>query len=173
MSKKLILGITAISCLIGVLGCVCEPCSEGQKNKELVAEALALTEAGDWERLEQYYAPDFVRHCQANPGFEVTDFEGFKELMVRDAKSFPNRKIVLHRLVAEDDLVAFWGTFSGTQDGPMEPFPATGERMEVDFGGFHRIADGKIVETWVTWDNLSGLTQLGLYPPAMAEGTPD
>jgi steroid delta-isomerase-like uncharacterized protein len=156
--------------MIAAASCMRDPFDEGQKNKELVAEALALTEAGDWEGLAEYYAPDFLRYCQATPGFEVTDFEGFKEVMARDAKSFSNRKMVLHRIVAEDDLVAFWGSFSGTQDGPMGAFPASGKRMEVDFGGIHRIADGKIVETWVTWDNLSGLAQLGLYPPQEEEG---
>jgi len=173
MSKVWLFGIAVIGCLIGVLGCVCEPCDEGQKNKELVAEALALTEAGDFEGLAEFYAPDFVRHCQATCGFEVTDFEGFKELMIRDAESFSNTKMVLHRLVAEDDLVAFWGTYSGIQDGPMGPFPATGKQMEVDFGGIHRIVNGKIAETWVTWDNPAGLAQLGHYPPASEEGAPE
>jgi len=171
MSKVWLFGIAVIGCLIGVLGCVCEPCDEGQRNKELVAEALALTEAGDWERLEDYYHPDFVRHCQATPSHEVTDFEGFKELMDRDAESFSDAKMELHRLVAEDDLVAFWGTYSGIQNGPMGAFPATGKQMKVDFGGIHRIADGKIIETWVTWDNLAGLTQLGHFPPAPEKGT--
>jgi predicted ester cyclase len=170
MTTRWILGAVVIVSLAVVLSCVCEPCDEGQKNKELVAEALALTEAGDWERLAEYYAPDFVRHCQATPGFEVTDFEGFKELMIRDAESFSNTRMVLHRLVAEDDLVAFWGTYCGIQDGPMGPYPATGKQMDVDFGGTHRIVDGKIAETWVTWDNLSGLAQLGLYPPAPEKG---
>ena len=71
--------------------------------------------------------------------------------------------------LSEDDLVAFWATWSGTQDGPMGPFPATGKKMELDFGGLHRVADGKIVESWMTWDNLTGLTQVGLYPPEPPE----
>jgi predicted ester cyclase len=173
VSKKGLLGIAVIGCLIGVLGCVCEPCDEGQKNKELVAEALAVTEAGDLDRLEEFYTKDFVRHCQATPELEVTDFQGFKELIIRDRESFSDSKMILHRLVAEDDLVAFWGTYSGIQDGPMGPFPATGERMDVDFGGIHRIVDGKIAETWVTWDNLNGLAQLGHYPPVPEEGIPE
>jgi hypothetical protein len=41
--------------------------------------------------------------------------------------------------------------------------------MEIDFAGVHRIEDGKIAETWVTWDNLVGLTQLGLWPPSELE----
>jgi hypothetical protein len=43
--------------------------------------------------------------------------------------------------------------------------------MELDFAGMHRIADRKIVETWVTWDNLAGLTQLGLFPPQPPDAT--
>jgi len=68
-------------------------------------------------------------------------------------------------LVAEGDRVAFWGTFTGTQEGPMGPFPATGRRLESEIGGMFRIETGKLAELWVTWDNLSGLAQLGLFPP--------
>ncbi|MBD3854861.1 MAG: ester cyclase, partial [Acidobacteria bacterium] len=78
-------------------------------------------------------------------------------------------KLTVTRLIAEDDLVAFWATYSGIQDGPMGPFPATGKPLELDFAGMHRINDGKIVETWVIWDNLTGLMQLGFYPPEPVE----
>ena len=32
-------------------------------------------------------------------------------------------------------------------------------------GGSVLIEGGKIAETWVTWDNLTALTELGLWPP--------
>ncbi|MCG6948082.1 MAG: ester cyclase [Acidobacteria bacterium] len=166
MSKKLILGITVISCLIGVLGCVCEPCSEGQKNKELVADAFAAINALELDKLDQWIAHDYVRHCQATPDFNVTSLEDFKAYLMSELGSVSKPEMVIHRMVAEDDLVAFWATYTGIQDGPIGPFPATGKRMELDFSGMHRIADGKIVETWVTWDTLTALTQLGLYPSA-------
>jgi predicted ester cyclase len=53
----------------------------------------------------------------------------------------------------------------------MGPYPATGKRLELDVAGMHRIADGKIAESWLIWDNLTGLTQLGLFPPAPPETT--
>ena len=68
-------------------------------------------------------------------------------------------------LVAEGDLVAIWGSYAGTHTGQMGPYAATGKRMVSDMGGVHRFAHGKIVETWVTWDNLSMLDQLGLWSP--------
>jgi steroid delta-isomerase-like uncharacterized protein len=141
------------------------------RNKELVAEAFTAVEAGDFDRLDQFIAEDYVRHCQATPDITVASLAEFKDFLARDRATVSDPKLVHHRLVAEDDLVAFWITYSGVQDGPMGPYPATDKRMELDCAGIHRIADGKIVESWITWDNITALTQLGLLPPSPAEPT--
>jgi predicted ester cyclase len=171
MTRRLLLGSVVTVGLVVVLGCVCEPCDEGKKNKELVAEVFAVIEAGEFDKLDQFIAEDYIRHCQATPDVQVTSLEGLKEFLRGDLETVSDPKMVIHRMLAEDDLVAFWATYSGIQDGPMGPYPATGKRMELDFAGMHRIADDKIVETWVTWDNLTGLTQLGLFPPEPPEAT--
>ena len=166
-----------LRCLVTVIGsflmigCLCGECDEVAGNKELVAEVFEIVESGNLDRLDEYIATDYVRHCQATPDVQVTSLEGLKEFLVRDLETVSDPKMVLHRMLAEDDLVAFWATYSGIQDGPMGPYPATGKRMELDFAGMHRIADDKIVETWVIWDNLTGLTQLGLFPPQPPETT--
>jgi len=169
MTRRWFLGAIVIVGLATVMSCVCEPCDEGMRNKELVAEAFAVVEAGEFDKLDQFIAADYVRHCQATPDIEVTSLEEFKEFLAKDRETVSDPKMVLHRMIAEDDLVAFWITYSGVQDGPFGPFPATGERMELDCAGIHRIADGKVVETWITWDNLTALTQLGLFPPPAPE----
>jgi steroid delta-isomerase-like uncharacterized protein len=171
MTRRWLLGSVVILGLVVVSSCVCEPCDEGKKNKELVAEVFAVVEAGEFDKLDQYITEDYVRHCQATPDVNVTSLEGFKEFLASDRAAVPDQKLILHRLVAEDDLVAFWITYSGIQDGPMGPYPATGKRIELDVAGMHRIADGKIAESWLIWDNLTGLTQLGLLPPAPPEAT--
>jgi len=174
-----------LRCLVTVvgstlmIGCLCGECDEVAENKELVADVFEIVEAGDLDRqiveagdldrLDEYIADDYVRHCQATPDVEVTSLEGLKEFLLNDRETVPNPKITVTRLIAEDDLVAFWATFSGIQEGPMGPFPATGKLLELDMAGMHRIDDGKIVETWVIWDNLTGLTQLGLFPPETVE----
>jgi predicted ester cyclase len=171
MTRRWLPGVAVIASLVVLLGCVCEPCDEGKKNKELVAEAFAAVEAGEFDRLDQFIAENYVRHSQATPGVEVTSLDQFKEFLVNDRKTVSDPKIIIHRLVAEDDLVAFWSTYSGIQDGPMGPQPATGKRMELDMAGMHRIADDKIVESWVIWDNMTALAQLGLFPPESPEET--
>lgn len=95
---------------------------------------------------------------------KVESLDDFKDLLRTFDKNFTKVEIKMEMLIAEGDLVAFWGTYSGNQTGPIGPLPATGKRMVSDMGGVHRISDGKIVETWVTWDNLSAFQQLGLNP---------
>jgi predicted ester cyclase len=37
--------------------------------------------------------------------------------------------------------------------------------MTVVIIGMHRFENGKVTETWASWDNLAVLGQLGLFPP--------
>jgi steroid delta-isomerase-like uncharacterized protein len=169
MGRRWLLGTIIIVSLAIILSCVCGPCDTARRNKELVAEVFSIIEAGDLDRLDAYVAADYVRHCQATPDVNVTSLQGFKEYLIDLEESFPDQKLVVHRLVAEDDLVAFWATWSAVQEGSMGDFPATGKRMELDIAGMHRVAEGKIVESWMTWDNLTGLMQVGLFPPEASE----
>lgn len=68
-------------------------------------------------------------------------------------------------MIAEGDRVAIWATYSGTQKGPLGPFPPSGKGLKLDISGVFRIEDAKIAEIWVTWGNLTSLTQLGHFPP--------
>ena len=140
-----------------------------EANKSIV---LSFAEAGnrnDLEAFDRILAPDFVRHCEATPEVNVTSCEEFKQFYLETARTFPDQQMTIETLVAEGDRVAFWGTFSGTQEGPMGPFPPTGKRLESQIAGMFRLEASRIAELWVTWDNLSGLAQLGLFPPPDSE----
>jgi predicted ester cyclase len=80
-------------------------------------------------------------------------------------KSFPDQRVTIETLVAEGDYVAGYATYTGTQEGPMPPFPASGKKVESKFLSLFRLEEGKIAELWVEWDNLAMLKQLGHFPP--------
>ena len=138
-------------------------------NKGIVRSFADAGNRNDLEAFDTLLAPDFVRHCQATPEVTVTTCEDFKQFYRDTARTFPDQQMTLDVLVAEGDRVAFWGTFTGTQEGQMGPFHPTGRRLESEIGGMFRIEAGRIAELWVTWDNLSGLVQLGLFPPPESE----
>jgi len=133
--------------------------------KVLIRSFVDATNAREWDKLGELVSADFARYCQATPDLEVRSREQFLAFQREDVKTFPDARIDLHHVVAEDDLVAIWATYSGTQDGPMGSFAATGKRMEVDFGAVFRVEQGVFVELWLTWDNLAAMSQLGLSPP--------
>lgn len=140
-----------------------------EANKELVRAFSDAGNRNDLDAFDTLLSPNFVRHCEATPDVSVTSCEDFKQFYRDTASTFPDQRMTLDTLVAEGDRVAFWGKFSGTQGGPMGPFPATGRRLESEIGGMFRIEAGRIAELWVTWDNLAGLIQLGLLPPPPPE----
>jgi len=120
----------------------------------------------DLDALDEIIAPNYVRHCQATPDVHVRSLDEFKQFLENDFSAVPDSVITTKFTVSEGDLLAFYCTYAGTQTGQMGPFPPSGRHIDVDFSGVNRFEHGKIVETWLTWDNLAGLVQLGhLKPP--------
>jgi predicted ester cyclase len=140
-----------------------------EENKALVRRFGEAMNTRRLDLLDDIVAPHFIRHCQATPQVDVRSLQGFKEFLRQDNAVFPDSVQTLRHQVAEGNLVAVWGTYEGTQKGPMGPFPASGKRMQLEFAAFLRVETGRIAEMWVTWDNMAGLTQLGHLPPAPSQ----
>jgi steroid delta-isomerase-like uncharacterized protein len=64
---------------------------------------------------------------------------------------------------AGDKVVVRW-TGSGTHNGELNGIPPTGKPIKVDAITIHRMAGGKIAETWEVWDTLGLLQQIGVVP---------
>jgi steroid delta-isomerase-like uncharacterized protein len=133
--------------------------------KALVERFGVAVNEHDLAALDAIVAPDFVRHSQATPDVQVSSLEEFKAFLKANRAVSPDERVTLTQLVEEGDRVAFWGTYAATQEGQMGPFPPSGKKMNLDMAGVFRIADGKIAELWIVWDNLAALVQLGHYPP--------
>ncbi len=134
-------------------------------NADVVRRMIDAVNRRDLDALDAVVAPDVVRRSAATAGVTVRSLDDFKAFLESDFATVPDSVIDVRHLIAQDDLVAVHAIYSGTQQGPMGPFPPTGKRVEGPFLSFLRIADGKIAEMWVEWDNLSMLTQLGHLPP--------
>lgn len=129
--------------------------------KVVVEQASDYINSRNYDALSDVIADDYRRHSQATPDIEVTSLAQFVTFLKQGAMAFPDDRAIFDILVTEGDLVAFWGRYEGTNTGPG-PFPPTGKSVSIEMAGIHRIENGKIAETWVTWDNMVMFSQLGI-----------
>ena len=135
--------------------------SDADANKAQVRRFSDALNARDLDALEKIVVPDIQRYSPATPDIRVRNFEELCAFLETDAVTFPDNRVRVDTLVAEGDLVGFWAVYSGTQTGPMGPFPPSGRRVEIEFSGLFRFEKGRIAEIKVLWDNVALLTQLG------------
>jgi predicted ester cyclase len=91
--------------------------------------------------------------------------DAFKLVIGMWRAAFPDWHMTIETLVAEGDFVANRFTTRGTHKAPLMGIPATGKQMVVHGMELHRIAGGKVAETWVCDDVPSIMQQLGIGPP--------
>jgi steroid delta-isomerase-like uncharacterized protein len=131
-----------------------------EENKALARRSWESVDNPD--TLGEVYAPDVVWH---NPEGDIQGIEEAKQFVAMFETAFPDISATVEDVVAEGDKVVSRVTIRGTHQGEVEEFgPPTGRRVEVQGLSLHRIEDGKIVEEWNSYDNLSVLQQLGLAP---------
>lgn len=165
--------VVALAVLPVAASCAGGPATEEteQRNMEIVRYAHASLAAGDLDAFESLISPKYVRHCQAMPpGLqEIHGTEKFFAFLEEFIKAAPGYTDTLSNMIADGDMVAYVSTMSGIQSGPMGGLPATGKPFTLVNIIMQRLENGKFVETWVSWDNVAFLTQLGLMPVPSGE----
>ena len=114
---------------------------------------------------DQLIADDHINHDPASP-MEVRGPDGFKQLARMYIAAHPDLRFTIEDQIAEGDMVVTRWTASGTQQGPLMGLPPTGKHATVSGIQTDRIAGGKLQESWVNWDTLGMLQQIGAVPAA-------
>jgi predicted ester cyclase len=78
----------------------------------------------------------------------------------------------IQELVAEGDTVVSRIQWTGTNDGPYEGRPATGNKLVFSTSDFFRIENGKIAERWDVVETLARAVALGLVPSPTPSAPP-
>jgi len=174
--------LAAVGCLsLGLLvlqtGCSCDVSQQEleERNMAVVRQAHAALAKGDLEGFKAALAPNYVRHCQAMPPElqEIRGPEKFLAFIEDFSSAVPVYEDVIGPMIAQGDMVAYVSTMTGTQTGPMGGLPASGKTFTVVNIIIQRLEDGKVAETWVSWDNVAMLSQLGFFPPPVPGEEPD
>jgi steroid delta-isomerase-like uncharacterized protein len=130
--------------------------------KDLARQTWEIVNQHNPDLIEEFYPPDFVWH---EPDGDIQGYEQAKQFVSTFFKGFPDINITVDDVIGEGDQVVSRYTIRGTHQGETEEFgPPTNKQMELEGITVHRFEDGKIVEEWERYDNLSVLQQLGLVP---------
>ena len=76
-------------------------------------------------------------------------------------RAFPDARTKTNLLLVQDELVAVNLSGNGTHEGMFQGIPPTGRRWVASCSAFFRVDDGRISDSWVSWDLLAILEQLG------------
>lgn len=159
LSKRLMLVVALGAALFA------PPVARGQDNKDVVRRWFTeVLEGGKFDTADEVIAPDFIAHDPSMP--EAKGPEGMKHRARLLRTAFPDLKYTLGDLVAEGDKVATHWAFHGTHKGTFRGIAPTGKRVAFTGTVIFRVANGKLQESWVNWDALGLLEQLGALPAA-------
>jgi steroid delta-isomerase-like uncharacterized protein len=118
---------------------------------------------------DRFVATNFIEHNPRLP----QGLAGRKQFVTTVLAAFSDYHGEVQELVAEGDKVVSRVQWTGTQDGPYQGRPATGNKLVFSTADFFRIENGKIAEHWDVVDTLARAVGLGLVlPPRTSAPTP-
>ena len=115
------------------------------------------------ELVDELMSPSHAMHDNHLPDSGVGP-EAYKRNVGRYVTGFPDLRFTVEDMVAENDKVAVGWTISGTHKGEFRGISPTGRKVSVEGITINQIAGGKIMDSYVSWDALGLMQQLGVAP---------
>jgi steroid delta-isomerase-like uncharacterized protein len=129
--------------------------------EELEAIAIAYFDAfnkGDRDALDALLADDYN---QPQGAIMAQGRDLHLERLGAVRSGFPDGVYTIDWMIPAGDKVAIRNTFRGTHQGEFAGVPASGNKVSIGAFHLHRIACGKIAETWNVGDTLGLFHQMG------------
>lgn len=136
--------------------------SAAERNKALARAAIDMWSTGDTAGADAVFAPAYVMRQRHDPD-SASDLDLAALLaFVREFRgAFPDLTDTIDLQLAEGDLVATRFTSTGTHRGAYRGVAPTGRKLSWSGVIIDRVRDGRIVESWGSWDLLGMLQQIG------------
>lgn len=136
--------------------------SESERTKEIIRRHF--TEGVNDKRLDvwdEIMALDYRLDVGLAVDLLTGGRSGYKKGISAFWRAFPDMRVELHQLVAEDDIVVARYTERGTHTGVYRGRPPTGRSYAKHGFGMYRITNGRMVEGWIQEDDASFARDLG------------
>ena len=138
--------------------------SQTERNKAVITRFVEeVQNQRNWAVYDELNDPSFV-NLSAPPGIPP-DREGGKVYLGGMLAAFPDAHFTIDDMIAEGDRVVTKKTFTGTHSAALGDLPATGRSVNLQFVDIMRVREGRIIEHWLSMNQLSFMQQLGVIPP--------
>ena len=128
------------------------------RNRRAIEEGLNQKNLAVYDEI---CAADVVIH---SPTGTTEGLAAYKQLLSANFIAFPDLHFTIEAQLAEGDLSVTRWTSRGTHQGSLGGIPPTGKQATNSGVIMVRWANGKVVESWNFFDNLSLMQQLGVIP---------
>lgn len=115
---------------------------------------------GNIDVIDELVASSYIGFDQAEPA-PTQGSAAMRENVERYLAAFQDGSLVVDGQIVEGNRVSTRWTMKGTHTGEFAGMAPTGKQVTVSGVTISRIASGKVVEAWTTWDRLGLLVQLG------------
>ena len=114
--------------------------------------------------IDELLALDYQHHDPALPPELQRGRAAYQQVVAMFYTAFPDLRTTVEETIAEGDTVVARWVSRGTHKGELMGIPGTGRQVAMKGISTHRVTGGKIAETWVNFDALGMLQQLGAIP---------
>jgi steroid delta-isomerase-like uncharacterized protein len=114
---------------------------------------------GNLNLIDELLTRDHVNHDPVNP---VNGIDGYKNLVKKYRTAFPDLRLEIDEVLSVTDRVVVRWQFTGTHQNTLDGIPATGRHATGPGITISRFQGDRIQETYVTWDALGLMQQLGV-----------
>ena len=130
------------------------------QNIAVVKKYQEVWSGGNLEDLDKIISPDFKGHFIG--GFEYEGIEGAKKCILETRNAFPDWKEELVDIIIQDNKVVTRHHSTGTHLGTWDGVDSSGNKVDIYEVEIYHLENGKIVEQWGFWDEITLKKQMTL-----------
>jgi steroid delta-isomerase-like uncharacterized protein len=172
MRGILLAGLFSLASAVTVMG-QATPETEGDVEAQRAAPARAEHKAivrrlyeevfntGNLDRADLFIADNYVDHDPPVPELP-SGIEGFKAVLTMFRTAFSDLHFTVEEMIVEGDRAVARVTMRGTHRERFMGISRTGKLVKITGIDIYRIANGRIVEHWGTFDRMGLMQQFGV-----------
>jgi steroid delta-isomerase-like uncharacterized protein len=133
-----------------------------ENNKAIVRRLIEeVWNKGNLSLVEELFTPNYEHHDSSTPDFGRGP-ESEKKRVTLYRTAFPDLRLTIEDIIAEGETVMARWSCRGTHKGDLSGIAPTGRPFTISGITVGRVANGKIAESYVNWDALGLMQQLGV-----------